>query len=255
MEPIIAPCIPSRSFNNGVTAVADLEAASILRDQIHSNILQVSEAAVTKASAEQPPPDAPMNFPLPLTEVTLAALPDRPQTATHKLVGEGWDRLARWSQTFQNNQAPAVHLPWLYMLMDFVLTTDCGGVRPVRKYTTWEWLSRANAKQYELQERVRWFRIFLLRIHKTGAGHADDPVREAFIAGYGVLGPLPYRSHGHGSLQGRRNAHPKAQSSAHQWSRSLSNRALEIFQGSRHPPRKLRSLSQSENRKIGGHRH
>ena len=157
---------PQQVFQQWRNAVADLEAASILRDQIHSNILQVSEAAVTKASAEQPPPDAPINFALPLTEVTLAALPDRPQTATHKLVGEGWNRLARWSQTFQNNQAPAVHLPWLYMLMDFVLTTDCGGVRPVRKYTTWEWLSRASAKQYEIQERVRWFRIFLLRIHK-----------------------------------------------------------------------------------------
>ena len=157
---------PNNVFHKWKQAVADLEAAALLRDQIHMTIIQVSEAAVTRTKDEQPPPDAPQNPPLPLTEVTLGLLPDRPQTATDKFVGQGWEMVAEWSRTFQSAQAPVVHIPWLYVLIDFVLTTNSGGVKPKRKYTDWEWLSQTAARQFAIQERVRWLRIFLIRIHK-----------------------------------------------------------------------------------------
>ena len=147
-------------------AVADLAAAKVLRDQVHATILQVSEDAVTKdlpASAADPPQTA---HPLPLLEPTLPILPMRPQTITDKLVGQGWENISTWSRSLQSPTAPIVHIPWLYTLIDFVLTTDSGGIRPRRNFSSWQWLIRTEAQDFELQDRVKWFRLFLIRIHK-----------------------------------------------------------------------------------------
>lgn len=143
-----------------------LDAARVLRDQVHATQIQVSEAAVAKAVPIVAPEEPQAACPLALVEVTIDPLPTRPQTATHKLVGSGWDMLASWSQSFQHPQAQVIYIPWLHLLMDFVLHSGSGGIRPVRKYTTWEWLTRAEAQQFELQDRIKWFRIFLLPIHK-----------------------------------------------------------------------------------------
>ena len=157
---------PCQVFRKWQQAVTDLDAARVLRDQVHATILQVSEAAVTKTMPILATEDTQEACPLPLVEVTMAPLPPRPQTATHKLVGTGWDTLASWSQSLQHPNAPVIYIPWLYLLIDFVLHSGRGGIRPVRKYSTWEWLTRDGAQQFDLQERIKWFRIFLLRIHK-----------------------------------------------------------------------------------------
>ena len=147
-------------------AVEDLDAARVLRDQIHATMLRVSEDAVTRdvpAPADDPPQTA---YPLPVPEPTLPILPLRPQTVTHKLVGPGWDCISGWSRSLQTQTAPVVHIPWLYLLIDFVLSTGDGGVRPSRNFSSWQWLTREDAKEFDLQDRIKWFRLFLIRIHK-----------------------------------------------------------------------------------------
>ena len=129
-------------------------------------MIKVSEDAVTTdvpAAANDPPQTA---FPLPLVEPTIAPLPQRPQTTTHKLVGQGWDCLPEWSRSIQSPTAPVVRIPWLYLLLDFVLYSGSGGIRPSRNFCSWQWLSREEAVSFELQDRIKWFRLFLIRIHK-----------------------------------------------------------------------------------------
>ena len=148
-------------------AVTDLEAARALRDQIHATMLKVSEDAVTKdvpaVAANDPPQTA---FPLPLLEPTITMLPQRPHTTTRKLVGQGWDTISAWSRSLQSHTAPLVHIPWLYMLIDVVLCSGSGGIRPSRNFCSWQWLLREEATAFELQDRIKWFRLFLIRIHK-----------------------------------------------------------------------------------------
>ena len=157
---------PSEVHRTWLQAVSDLEAARVLRDQVHATMLQVSEDAVTKdtpAIVTDPPQTA---FPLPLLEPTLPMLPQRPQTTTDKLVGQGWDTFSAWSRSLQSPTAPIVHIPWLYILIDFVLRSGSGGIRPSHNFSSWQWLSRTEATELELQDRIKWFRLFLIRIHK-----------------------------------------------------------------------------------------
>ena len=96
----------------------------------------------------------------------MVPLPVRPQTATHKLVGNGWERLTEWSNSLIDETADALFVPWLYLYLDFVLRTNCGGVQPTRAYKIWSWLSRPEANQHAVVERVKWFRLLLLRVYK-----------------------------------------------------------------------------------------
>lgn len=107
-----------------------------------------------------------MAFPLPLTEATMAPLPLRPQTATHKLVSSGWEKLSEWSNSLLQATAEVLFIPWLYLYLDFVLHTDSGGIKPTNAYKKWTWLSRDDAGQYDLVLRVKRFRLMLLRVHR-----------------------------------------------------------------------------------------
>ena len=147
-------------------ATQDIHSARLLRDQVHHNMLRVSEEAVSKdppPQAEDPPQPA---FPLPIQDTTLAPLPNLPQTCTHKLVGEGWSLLTNWSQSLHNPTAEAVHVPWFFLLIDFVLHTGSGGIRASHKFAKWHWLTKEEARQFKLVDRVKWFRLFLIRVHK-----------------------------------------------------------------------------------------
>ena len=147
-------------------ATNDIAAARILRNQTHENMLRVSEVAVKKdlpPRADDPPQTA---FPLPIQETTWAPLPPLPQTCTHKFVGEGWSLLSTWSQSLHLPTADAVYVPWFFLLIDFVLHTGSGGIRATHKYTRWHWLTKDEARQFELVDRIKWFRLFLIRVHK-----------------------------------------------------------------------------------------
>ena len=148
-------------------AVQALEAARTLRNQVHATMLQVSEAAIRK---EVPlrgddPPQVPA--PLTLTEATIGPLPALPQTATHKLVGEAWSPLSRWSIGLCDTSAEVRFLPWLYLYLDFVLVTNYGGVKPSSGYKTWTWFSRQAASSHAVVTRVKWFRLMLIRVYKS----------------------------------------------------------------------------------------
>ena len=147
-------------------ANADIDAARILRDQVHLTMLQVSEAAV-KMEAPDPPEDSSVAaYPLPLTEVTMGVLPQRPQTSTHKLVGDSWNTLMQWSASLVADLAPVVFVPWLYLYIDFVLHTNSGGARPANRYKQWHWMSRSEAAALDLFLRTKWFRLLLLQVYK-----------------------------------------------------------------------------------------
>ena len=62
-------------------------------------MIRVSEEAVLRdqpPAAADPPQQA---HPLPVVETTIAALPRRPCTSTHKLVGDNWGLLTAWSNS------------------------------------------------------------------------------------------------------------------------------------------------------------
>ena len=95
-------------------ATDDIAAARILRDQVHQSMIRVSEEAVSRdqpPAAADPPQQA---YPLPVVETTIAALPRRPCTSTHKLVGDNWDLLTEWSNSLIHQQAAVVFVPFFY---------------------------------------------------------------------------------------------------------------------------------------------
>ena len=140
-------------------AISDLDAARVLRDQVHSTMIKISEYALISdipLDAADPPP---LEHALTRTEATIAPLPRLPQTATHKLVGDGWERLTEWSNSLIKAEAEIIFVPWLYMYIDYVLHTNSGGIQPSNAYSRWTWLDRETAGQHPVVLRVKWFRL------------------------------------------------------------------------------------------------
>ena len=147
-------------------AISDLDAARVLRDQVHSTMIKISEYALISdipLDAADPPP---LEHALTRTEATIAPLPRLPQTATHKLVGDGWERLTEWSNSLIKAEAEIIFVPWLYMYIDYVLHTNSGGIQPSNAYSRWTWLDRETAGQHPVVLRVKWLRLLLLRVHR-----------------------------------------------------------------------------------------
>ena len=153
-------------FDSWKKATEAIEATRVLRDQIHDTILRISAGAVAKdppAVATDPPQTA---APLPLVYATFRPLPCRPQTTTHKMVGDRWTILFEWSHSVTHPEAPIVYVPWVFLFLDFVLHTGFGGLQPIDRYRTWTWLDRQAGSAIDLITRVKWFRLCLQKVHR-----------------------------------------------------------------------------------------
>ena len=148
-------------------ATLDLDAAKVLRDQVHQTILQVSEAAVKQESHSADNEPAEVAFPLPLQEVTMGTLPIRPQTSNDKLIGSHWPMLTQWASSLLQPSATVVFIPWFYLYIDFVLETNLGGPKPSHRYSRWQWMPRCEAAELDLFLRTKWFRLLLIKVYKN----------------------------------------------------------------------------------------
>lgn len=106
--------------------------------------------------------------PLPLSHATFRPLPGRPQTTTHKMVGDHWPAFFEWSHSLSQTDAPIVYVyaPWIFLFLDFVSHTGFGGLQPTDKYRRWKWLDRQAGTAFDLNTQVKWFRLCLQKVHR-----------------------------------------------------------------------------------------